>query len=406
MFAPLCYPPAGSEAIVTSKLVLAMIEAGWKVTVISQSDFGHYYPASENDKWKPLLSVVKNIAGINGKGITARLMGTALTDRIRSMSWVSKAVIAGLVVSRKEKYDFVLSRVAPQYGHLPALIVSKTMRIPWIASWSDPMPPQKAPPPYGGGLSAKISLFADLYCKTIVSIADWHIFPCERLMRYYWKMYPALEKKSSGIPHIALKSFIIPQTETEDVFSLCHTGSIVFRNPSVFLEGLKRFIAESMPTETVKVIFIGNSKKEVLAKVRESGVSEIVWAESPKTYEETQLNAAAACVLVVIEAPCEEGIFSPSKFVDFVQTGRPILAVSPVNGTLHDVLSSKGGGIAADCRSVESVKDAITNLYVEWRHGTLDYNFSSDSLFALFSEQYVLGKYSELFRILGKLRNE
>ena len=40
IFAPYCYPPTGAEAIVTSKLVLAMLEAGWKVKVISQADTG------------------------------------------------------------------------------------------------------------------------------------------------------------------------------------------------------------------------------------------------------------------------------------------------------------------------------------------------------------------------------
>src|SRR5574340_349273 len=102
MFAPLCYPPAGSEAIVTSKLVLAMIEAGWKITVISQADFGHYYPTSENDHWEPLLPVINNISGINEKGIIARLLGIGLTNKIKKISWVVKAVWAGLTASKRE----------------------------------------------------------------------------------------------------------------------------------------------------------------------------------------------------------------------------------------------------------------------------------------------------------------
>jgi hypothetical protein len=396
MFAPFCYPPAGSEAIVTSKLVLAMIEAGWKIKVISQADFGHYYPTSDNDHWKPLLSVIKNISGINERVIIARLLGPALTNKVRTLSWVVKAVFAGLIASKREKYDFILSRAAPQYGHLPALIVSKIKGIPWVANWSDPMPPQKAPPPYGGGLHTNVSLLSDIYCRTIFRTADWHTFPCERLMRYYWQISPDLETKSSVIPHIALNRFCMTQRGAKNVFSIYHTGSITLRDPSVFFEGLKRFLVESKPTEAVQVIFIGAHENEIRAKAQEAEVGDIVSVELPKTYEETQFLAASSSVVVVIEAPCEEGIFSPSKFVDFVQTGRPILAVSPKVGTLCDILSVHGGGIAVDCRSPEAVAGALTTLYREWRDGNIDDKYGSERLLSLFSEHQVLALFSSL----------
>jgi hypothetical protein len=397
MFAPLCYPPAGSEAIVTSKLVLAMIEEGWKIKVISQADFGHYYPTTDNDHWTPLPSVVKNISGINEKGLMARLLRPTLTNRVKTISWVVKAIFAGFVAAKREKYDFILSRVAPQYGHLPALIVSRIVKIPWIANWSDPMPPQNAPPPYGGGLQAKVSLLSDIYCKAIFRTADWHTFPCERLMRYYWKIFPELEAKSSVIPHIALKRFRMTQRGAKNVFSICHTGGITLRDPSVFFAGLKRFLVESKPTEAVRVVFIGHPCDEIQAKVQEAGVGDTVRVELPKTYEETQLTAAASSVLVVIEASCEEGIFFPSKFVDFVQTGRPILAISPKVGTLCDILPAHGGGIAVDCRSPEAVFVALSALYKEWKDGNIDDKYGSERLYNLFSEDHVLDIYIKLF---------
>jgi hypothetical protein len=48
MFAPYCYPPVGSEAIVTSKLVYAMLKAGWGVDVVTQANVVEYYPFSTN----------------------------------------------------------------------------------------------------------------------------------------------------------------------------------------------------------------------------------------------------------------------------------------------------------------------------------------------------------------------
>ena len=397
MFAPLCYPPAGSEAIVTSKLVLAMIDAGWDVKVISQSDFGHSYPASDNDHWKPLLSVVDNISGISNKGFMAHILGPALINKFRTLSWVIKAIFTGFVALKRGKYDVLLSRAAPQYGHLPALIVSRITGIPWIANWSDPMPPQKAPPPYGGGIHAKVSFFLNMYCRAVFRYADWHTFPCERLMRYYCQMAPELERKSSVIPHIALRKFCIPQAQEKNVFSLCHTGTIGLRDPSVFFEGLKRFLKEYKPTKEVKVIFIGDPVDEIRTKAHESGVGDIVRIEAPNAYEETQARAASSSVLFVIEASCDEGIFFPSKFVDFIQTGRPVLAISPRVGTLSDILSKNGGGVAVDNRSADEILSALNKFYMAWEKGMLTTTYGSHKLLNYFCEERVISKYSDIF---------
>lgn len=403
IFAPLCYPPTGSEAIVTSKLVLGMIDSGWHVKVVSQADFGHFYPCSDNDYWKLVTSVSKNIIGINNIRLFSRIVGTTLTKRLRTFSWIIKAVYDGFTELRSYKYDLIMSRATPHYGHLPALIVSRFFKIPWIANWSDPIPIKIAPPPYGEGINSKISLFLKLYSRAVYRYADWHTFPCERLMKYYWKMAPEIISNSSVIPHIALSRFCIHQEQNNDVFSLCHTGSVANRDLSIFFDGLKCFIKEFRPSKKVQVIFIGDPVDEIRSNILKAGVSGIVQAEAPNTYEETQLKAAHSSVLIVIEAQCDEGIFFPSKFVDFVQTGRPILAVSPIVGTLCDLLNTHGGGIAVDNRSSNEIASALNKLYNEWEKDSLMLNFGSIKLLKYFRDDTVISKYSNLiFRLQGR----
>jgi hypothetical protein len=397
MFAPLCYPPEGSEAIVTCKLVLAMIDAGWKMTVISQSDFGHFYPHSCNDHWQPLLSVLSSISGVRGNGMLASVFGSVLTDRHRALSWVVKATLAGLLALRKGNYDVVLSRAAPQYGHLPALFVSRLAGVPWIANWSDPMPPAKAPPPYGRGINAKVSRVTDAYCRSVFRWADWHTFPCERLMHYYWRMAPELETKSSVIPHIALSHFRMDAPQNARVFSLCHTGSMALRDPTVFFRGLRRFLDDTRPRGEVQVTFIGSSSSAVWVKAREFAVNHVVRVETPKTYEVTLALAASSSVVLVIEAPCGEGIFMPSKVADVVQTGRPVLAISPRVGTLADLLGELGGGIAVDNTSSDEVFGALSALYRAWEMGTLSEAFGSRRLFDHCCQERVMTAYSDVF---------
>lgn len=405
MFAPLCYPPASSEAIAAAKLLLAMLDAGWELDVISQADFGQYYPTKANGVWEALTRIVHNIEGIKKGSILRSLSHSSVAkslNSLQSISWARKALFTGLGLLFRGKYDLILSRATPQYGHLPALILSRLSGIPWIANWSDPIPPQKAPPPYGQGPDASIPLYLKNYCSAVARNAAWHTFPCERLRKHFCSYLPELNIKSSVIPHIALSRFRAQMERKSNGFSLCHTGSLTLRDPDVFLEGVRRFLQKKEVENPFHIRFIGLPLETLRETTRKLGLDEIVSMEPVKSYEDAQEILAKSNVLVVLEAPCKEGIFFPSKFVDCVQTGRPILAISPTNGTLADILSIYGGGIAVDCRSPDAVKKAIEILYRAWKEGELESEYASSRLFELFNENHVLGQYLEIFDRIRK----
>jgi hypothetical protein len=85
-----------------------------------------------------------------------------------------------------------------------------------------------------------------------------------------------------------------------------------------------------------------------------------------------------------------------SKIVDYVQIGRPILALVPTTGTIVDLFSQYGGGIAVDCQSVDAVAQALQTLYSHWKSATLNQTYSTDALLDLFSENNILAHYRDL----------
>ena len=74
-----------------------------------------------------------------------------------------------------------------------------------------------------------------------------------------------------------------------------------------------------------------------------------VHIEEEKSYEESIRLVSRSDMALLIEAPCEEGIFLPNKVVEYAQSGKPILAISPRVGTINDLISECGGGIVAGC---------------------------------------------------------
>jgi hypothetical protein len=369
---------------------MAMKNQGWHVDVITQADFGRYYPFDSDDTWASVRESIINIYGVRDRGILSKLCFID-ADRLRPLVWSVKAAVKGIRLARSRKYDYIFSRVAPLYGHLPALLVSFFIKLPWIANWSDPMPSIKAPAPYGNGPGAKISFLMDKYCNTVIKRASWHTFPCKRLREYFRLCFDGFEMKSSVVPHVALRKFSSTVVPMADSFTLFHMGHMTGRDPGVFLGGIRRFL-DRRKAVGMRISFLGEPSENVRRCAEALNLTEFISYTDFLTYTEAQTMAARAAILVVIEASCEEGIFLPSKFIDFVQTGRPILAVSPREGTLNDILSL-GGGIVADALSVQSVADAVDKFYAAWEAGELETKLGSWRLYDMFDEEKVIAAF-------------
>jgi glycosyltransferase involved in cell wall biosynthesis len=292
----------------------------------------------------------------------------------------------------------MLSRADPDDAHLAALMFCRRTGVPWVANWNDPLPWPRFPPPYGDGPQAVMPWWYERYLRALARYGSWYTFPCER-MRHYMMGYlpPGMAPRSSVIPHVAMRRFVVPPRQHEG-FVVCHVGSLRRpRDPRVLLEGVRRFAERLAPGHAFSLRFIVEKPDEALAAARAARAEHLVRVDPPRPYDAMPEALAEADVLVVVEAPLAEGIFLPSKFVDYVQSGRPILALSPREGTLPDLLRNHGGGLAVDGQSPEAVADALVRLYDAWRQGTLDAKFGSAHLFDQFSEERVAALYADLF---------
>ena len=404
--APLCFPVTGSEAIVNAKLVMAFLAAGWDVDILSCTAEDFKYPNHDSDFWEPIRRVTKTFSfrhGWNMPHLFEHLYAIYQTGyNLHGIAWSGKAVHIGKKMLVKKEYDFIMSRC--HASHLAALVLSRWSHVPWIANWNDPFPPVKYPPPYGQGSSARISLWMSRYFHALAKHADWHTFCSERLRQYMCGYLPDnVIKKSSVIPHIALSKLRRKNLESRSnsEFTLCHTGIVTSpRDPSVFLEGVRLFLDRNPDRPQAIVKFIGKQSDDMCLQLKKFRLENVVSFEEPRPYLETLCKISNADIAVLIEAKLDEGIFLPSKIVDYIQIGKPILAVSPIKGTLSDLISHNGGGVLADCHSSKAVEKALCILYKLWKQNNLQKELSSSRLFRLLDEETIVRKYNELFEKL------
>jgi len=404
MFAPAFAPFANPEAIVNSKLVLAFLEAGWDVDIITRNlaeESDYNYGSTWDTPWNSLQEHTHIILYPRSTRFN-RFVDTSFSAiksgyPMHGCRWAWHAFELACKLHAEKPFDIILSRALPDAGHLPAMIMAKRTKLPWIANWNDASG-VKNPPPAGEGVNASLGFNNERFLGAVARTASWHTFPSDRMRSHICTyLKNGTKQRSSTIPHVLLDSYQSTYRGKNNDFTLCYAGNLYAgRDPSVFFQALANFVEKKSDAARLKVNILGLEDIDLNNLVKKHHLERNVNFVGPRSYRKTLDSCLESDVLVILEAPYVEGIYLPSKFVDYVQTGRPILAISPATGTLHDLLSSHGGGIAADCTSVGDIVLALEKLYAEWLRGTLDEVYGSRRLHDLFSPKTIIGLYKKI----------
>ncbi|MBN1346442.1 MAG: glycosyltransferase [Phycisphaerae bacterium] len=402
-------PYAASENLVNGKLALALLACGYDIDVISRQDPGFQYSNTWSEPWLSLRERTYEAQYEAGSGILRGLDSVRQVCRVGhpagGVRWAGRAAVLGMRLHRQRPYDFILSRAPCDVAHLPAMYMARKTQLPWVANWNDP-PAHIWPPPYHedmGGLTRRI------YRRLATAVfrhASAVTFPSERLRQYVLsRMGHPKDRLTAAIPHVGLCRTSFPKIGKQrgGRFTLCHAGNLSpERHPEIFLRTLARFVEDRRASGHVSLELLGVDAVGIGPLVSRCGLTSVVTAAAPRPYRQTLQHLATRDALLILEAPCREGIFLPSKLVDYAQVGRPILGVSPKNGVVADALARGGGGIAVDCRDPKEIYHGLKRLYESWKDGSLDERYGSRRLYDAFTPRIVADAYERLLDQLVK----
>jgi hypothetical protein len=94
--------------------------------------------------------------------------------------------------------------------------------------------------------------------------------------------------------------------------------------------------------------------------------SGLVRFRPPVSYQESCSLAAAADGLLIIDAPAAQSVFLPSKLIEYVGVGRPILGITPPGAAAN--LIKELGGWVADPSSQEAMKATVVEFLTYLRN--------------------------------------
>ena len=404
MIAPACYPVNGAEAIVNIKLLQAFSQAGdIAVDLISRNN-SYIYPSDEIEKYGVKINEMHLVEFVPHKNFPTlwRLVLLFLNFRLLSLDcvWAVDALRIVKQMTKKNKYDFVLTKNSPSFL-LGAFLKKKGFK--WVASWNDPFPGSFYPAPYGCGKDNKGTCLERRFIKRM-RLADIHVFPTFLLQEHMRSYLKIAESRCRVIPHVVLENTIgrdngVNNKKNPDILKIIHSGNMYgHRNPHTFFQAIEN-VLESEADIKISITILGKIDNIFLPEIETLPcLKKCLFVLPPVEYQQSLSLLDSYDVACVLEASCKKGeaVFLPTKVTDFMQKGIPILAISPSDGVLYGMYKNGNIGYFGDVADVKSIEASIRSIYKDFKENKLRYNVIDDN----FLSSGVVRSYREIAEAL------
>jgi len=374
------YPPyLFSENLCNGKLALAMIENGIEIDAISRVDEGPTYGSEWTAPWdvlEPTAHVIEYATGNKLQRVFDVIYSGLKMDGnyIEGVRWCRRAYEKALDLIKETHYDVVMTRSPSDMPHLVGYMLKKKTGCRWIANWNDPAAPIW-PGQYKHNYSPKKQKQSMAYTEKLLRTADINTFPSDSLRQHFISHFPFLKgTKTEVLPHIGLVESAWPDKAEriiEKKLLFLHSGNLsAERNPETTFQALRKLIDED-GFRDFEFHIMGNINDYTTGLIKKYGLEDFVKCIGSFNYMEALSKMQSYDVLVLLEARLDKGIFFASKFTDYLQTGLPIMAISPKVGFAADKLKGKRGEFLADNADSNSIYDTLKKVVASWKRGTL-----------------------------------
>lgn len=291
----------------------------------------------------------------------------------RVEGWLPFLVVAGIRIIKKDCPEIIISRSTPVTSHIGALVLKSLFGVPWIACYSDPWTTDPNLPYKNKIVPEKLLKQHDEYLeRRIISKADKVIFTTNRLREEYVEKYSHIQKdKFAVIPNCydpkQFSKVKIGKLKNNP-FTITYAGTFSnTRSPEPLFKALKNLQNEGDFNINIKLIGGLGDFKHLL---QEYELNDIVKVINKIPHKDTLLHLYSSDVLLLIDAP-NHTMCLPSKLIEYIAIGIPILAITPQNGSSADVVRATKTGIVVPPNDPNAIKEAIKRYYIKYELGDL-----------------------------------
>jgi hypothetical protein len=389
-----------SEALVNSKLVLALREYGHDVDVITRESNQTYY-IGWSDLWSPMKENVHFVPELK-VGRIKRILQLAnslffFKYPVYGIRWGYEVYKLACALNKRKPYDILLTRMPSMIPHLIGLKLHKKIGICWFANWNDPTDNIR---PLRNDRNPIKSIINNILVKDVFFHTNLNTYPSRELYDHFNK-YIIKDNNSHVeiIPHIGIDFRSKSDFSTnQKILTICHAGTIW---PDINTQILIRALAKLKYKDKIEFRFhvFGFVNEEFLHEIKTNMIEDDVECHGSLSYLSIMNELLKYDVLLLLEAQYERGILLLSKLSDYASTHKPIFCISPKEGVIADYINNYGGGLVADNTNFQSVYVGLKRMHKafeqNWHSSDI---LLSDKLFEQFMPERVVAKYEQLFK--------
>lgn len=390
---PLFAPVADSEAFCSAKVAIGLMGRGIDVAVLAFEENRRSSGVDHSPIWSSLKDITIRIPAPQAKELFRSSICGVRYRTVRDTRWVHSTVLAAKTLHAKRPFDLVYSRSVPMISHVAGYWISRCLRLPWIANIDDPWDLHLVPEIVHPKSSAIADQVSNYWLRKTLNVADLVTYPTQRLWAHHVRA-SGTPHNAEVIPHIGLARAAEPDPAR---IAIVHAGKIgkhevTNRSANGFFGAMGRLLRNAPDLrEIVKVVLVGPEDSDTSVMAAGLGLKENLVITGRVDYEDSLRYMGSANVCLLIEGNMRDGIYLPSKFADYVVSRKPVIALSPENGTIAD-LTAFNSVIRADPDDEEAILEVLSKVVSTIRNNESWKIVPSPELMRIFAEGRVVDK--------------
>jgi glycosyltransferase involved in cell wall biosynthesis len=286
------------------------------------------------------------------------------------ITWVPFAVGLGLKIARQHKVEAIVSSSPVQSCHLVAWALSKRLGCAWVADFRDPWvtnPFFLYPTRLHREINAMLERLVITQARRVVTVSE--VWKDEWVARY-----PMLDANKFRLirngfdPDDFVDSPPLSIPNRDGPIRIVHSGILFYegKDPFPFLQAVKS-LADEQGLKGVEIQFVGVPVDKFEPVIQEMGLSHIVKLTEPLPYKKSLEYVRNADILFLISGP-GRGVLN-AKVFEYLAAFKPILALTPPEGALADLLGHTAMAVVVDPDSPHAIAAELMKLVEQVRAG-------------------------------------
>jgi glycosyltransferase involved in cell wall biosynthesis len=280
--------------------------------------------------------------------------------------------------------DLIVSSGPPHSMHMIALLLKKTLNIPWIADFRDPW--------------TNIDYYRHLLLtyradkkhhrleKEVLTNADY-VIAVSPTMKEEFISTGAKKVKTitNGYDDYTIN---IDKNNRDKKFSILHVGSIPGTRNAVILWKVLAELAASEKgfADNLQINLIGKVDYSVIESLKKYNLMGFTVREKYMPHiKALERMAMAQVLLLLINNTLNAAGILTNKFYEYLSVSRPILGIGPADGDTAAILKITRAGRIYDFEDFEGIKQNILSLYNLYLKDKLEINSENIDRFSRFN---------------------